>query len=85
MFNRKIKAKDTDNVTMSYSPTKIDFSIDLLEKMRNNQEITNYEFMMLAMQQKIIEKLTSMDINLARIDISTQFTGKFISNKFKSF
>lgn len=66
-----------------YNPAKVDFSIELLEKMRNTQQISNYEFMMLAMQLKIIEKLTSMDINLARISINTEFTGKFIANKFK--
>jgi len=92
MFHRKPK-----DAIMPYSPpmkntsNKIKpdldtgLSIDILNEMRNTQVISNYEYMSLALLQEILAKLTSIEVSCTQTAVSTEFTGRYVQNKFKWF
>jgi hypothetical protein len=72
-------------VTAPNIPSKVDFSTEILENMRMNQVISNYEYMMLSLQVQILEKLNSIDVSSKSTAVATGFTGRYVSNKFKWF
>lgn len=98
MFNRKSKAivpYSSDNNTIKPSISAIknlsnkitsdpdsNLSIDILNEMRNTQVISNYEFMELSSLKEILLKLNKIEVNTAQTAVSTEFTGRYIVNKF---
>ena len=79
--NNKIKPSNT----LSDSTTGKLLTKDILEQMRSNQMISNYEFMHLSMLKEILLTLNKIEVNTAQTAVSTEFTGRYIQNKFKWF
>ena len=89
MFNRNRKPKGNGAIIPYSSKIKpnldTDSSIEILNQMRNTQQITNYEYMSLALLKEILAKLTSIEVSCIQTAVSTEFTGRYVQNKFKWF
>jgi hypothetical protein len=85
MFNRnKHKSNKDPIIPYSSNSKKSDLiSMEILNKMRDTQQVSNYEYMMLAIQLQILEKLTSIEVSSTQTAVSTQFMGRYIMNRFK--
>jgi hypothetical protein len=88
--DNKIKPSNSLPSKISESTTGKLLTTDILESMRNTQMITNAEFMTLALLKKILLKLNQIEINTAQTAVNTpssaissEFVGRFVSNKFK--
>ena len=97
MFNRKKaivsysnnnKIKPSNPSTSSTPPPPVKGPItdtNLLELMRENQTISNYEYMSLALLRDILLKLNQIEVNTRSTAASNEFLGKYVLNKFKWF
>ena len=94
MFNRKKAIVPYPNSLPNTNNNKIkggniatlpDKTTDILEQMRDNQVVSNYEYMSLALLKEILAKLTSIEVSCTQTAVSTEFTGRYVQNKFKWF
>jgi hypothetical protein len=87
LFNRKPRKEivpypNNKNKNTAAPPTA---STDTLNKMRDTQVISNYEYMQLSLQLEMLNKLNSIDVSCKSIAVSNEFLGKYVLNKFKWF
>ena len=68
------------------SKTKIidtGLSMEILNQMRDTQTVSNYEYMMLALQKEILLKLNQIEYNTRSTAVSSEFLGQHILTRFK--
>ena len=83
--NNNNKIKPSSTITNGTPPSVEGLSIDILNQMLNSQVISNYEYMTLALLKEILAKLTSIEVSCTQTAVSTEFTGRYVQNKFKWF
>ena len=83
--NNKIKPSSTAATNGGSTPPANGLSTDILNQMLNLQQISNYEYMELALLKQILAKLTSIEVSCTQTAVSTEFTGRYVQNKFKWF
>ena len=83
MFNRN--RKPNGEITPYSRSQSTGLCIDTLNKMRDTQVISNYEYMMLALQLEILNKLNSIDVSCKSTAVSNEFLGKYVLTKFKLY
>lgn len=95
MFGRKPKAivpYDDNKIKPSSNPAPVkglnnntNTNTDILDKMRDNQTIDNYQFMQLSLLKDILLQLNKIEYNTRSTAVSNEFLGKYVLNKFKWF
>lgn len=95
MFHRKSKAivpypnspiKNISNDRESSSTAaSISTNTDILDQMRNTQQITNEAYITIALLKEILLKLNQVEYNTRSSAVSSEFLGKYVLNKFKWF
>lgn len=60
-------------------------SIDILDQMRNTQQITNEAYITIAILKEMLLKLNQIEYNTRSTAASSEFLGKYVLNKFKWF